>query len=62
MTDQLIPRQPRRLRQPTKAVLREHLAIAASELERTHAEIERLRFENKQLRQPWLKRLLRKSA
>lgn len=42
----LFPRQPRRMRQPRKDVLRDQLALAASE-------IETLRAENQRLRQPW---------
>lgn len=50
MTDQLFPRQPRRMRQPRKSILREQLAQAASE-------IERLRAENERLRAPWWRRI-----
>ncbi|QEN93599.1 hypothetical protein F0H33_09620 [Xanthomonas translucens pv. undulosa] len=50
MTDQLFPRQPRRMRQPRKSILREQLAQAASE-------IERLRAENECLRAPWWRRI-----
>ena len=46
MSDQLIPRQPRRMRQPRKDVLRDELARAAST-------IEHLTAENQRLRQPW---------
>lgn len=49
MTDQLIPKQPRVMHQPRKDVLREQLALAATE-------IERLRAENEKLRAPVLKR------
>lgn len=57
MTGQLFPRQPRRMRQPPKSLLREQLAQAATE-------IERLRAENERLRAPWWRRitLSRRSA
>lgn len=42
----LIPRQPRRMKQPRKDVLREQLALAAAEIER--------------LRTPWWRRIFRK--
>lgn len=42
----LFPRPPRRMRQPRKDVLRDQLALAATE-------IETLRAENQRLRQPW---------
>lgn len=58
----LFPKPKRRMVQPAKAVLYEHLRVAAEELERTHAENETLRAENARLRRPWWKRLLRKSA
>lgn len=32
--EQLFPREPRRMKQPTKDALREHLALAATEIER----------------------------
>lgn len=51
----LIPRQPRRLRQPTKAKLREELARAASTIEQQQAVIE-------QLRTPWWRRIFRRAA
>lgn len=51
----LIPREPRRLKQPTKARLREELARAATE-------IERLRIENEHLRTPWWRRLIKRKA
>ncbi len=50
MTDQLFPRQPRRLKQPTKDVLRQHLA-------RVTEENIRLRAENERLRAPWWRRI-----
>ncbi|KMM77044.1 hypothetical protein ACP93_02445 [Xanthomonas sp. NCPPB 1128] len=43
MTDQLFPRQPRRLKQPTKDLLRQHLASITEENIRLRAEVERLR-------------------
>lgn len=52
MNDQLIPKQPRRLLQPSKQVLRDQLALAATE-------IERLRWKLDWLKQPWWKRLFR---
>lgn len=52
MSDQLIPRQPRRLRQPSKQVLRDQLALAATEIERLRGEVERLS-------KPWWKRMAR---
>ncbi|WP_161809456.1 hypothetical protein [Stenotrophomonas panacihumi] len=51
MTDQLFPKPPKRMRQPRKDTLREELARAADE-------IERLRTENEQLRQPWWRRVM----
>lgn len=51
----LIPRQPRRMRQPTKDQLRDSLARAADE-------IQRLRLENERLRRPWWRRIWRKAA
>ncbi len=52
---QLIPRQPRRMQQPRKDVLREQLALAAETIERQAATIEHLRT-------PWWRRLWRKVA
>lgn len=52
---QLFPRPPRRMRQPTKATLREHLAAAADEIERQRVEIERLS-------RPWWKRLRQRAG
>lgn len=46
----LFPRPPRRMRQPRKDVLRDQLALAATE-------IEALRSENERLRTPWWVRL-----
>lgn len=51
----LIPRAPRRMRQPRKDQLRDELARMAEENIR-------LRQENEQLRRPWWRRLLRKEA
>lgn len=50
LTDQLFPRAPRRMKQPTKDTLRDQLALAASEIERQRAVIERLRT-------PWWRRI-----
>ena len=55
MTAQLFPKEPRRLKQPTKAALRQQLALAADE-------IARLRIENEQLRASWWRRLIRSKA
>jgi len=49
----LFPKPKRRMRQPAKAVLYDHLRVAAEELERTHAENEQLREENNRLRRWW---------
>ncbi|WP_312318889.1 hypothetical protein [Stenotrophomonas sp.] len=43
MNPQLFPRQPRRMRQPAKEVLRDQLATAADEVIRLRAENQRLR-------------------
>ncbi|WP_312320681.1 hypothetical protein [Stenotrophomonas sp.] len=43
MNPQLFPRQPRRMRQPPKEVLRDQLATAADEVIRLRAENQRLR-------------------
>ena len=59
---ELFPKTKRRMVQPAKAVLYDHLRVAAEELERTHAENETLRAENARLRLPWWKRVLRKAA
>lgn len=55
MTEQLFPRKPRRMKQPTKALLREYLDNATRELERVKAENERLRM-------PWWRRIIRSKA
>ena len=47
---ELFPKPKRRMVQPPKAVLYDHLRVAAEELERTHAENEALREENARLR------------
>lgn len=49
---ELFPKPKRRMVQPAKAVLYDHLRVAAEELERTHAENETLRAENARLRLP----------
>ena len=41
-TPQLFPREPRRMKQPTKDTLREHLARAASEIERLRGIVQRV--------------------
>ncbi len=43
MTAQLFPREPRRMKQPPKDLLREQLAVAADEVIRLRAENLRLR-------------------
>ncbi|WP_312705259.1 hypothetical protein [Stenotrophomonas lactitubi] len=43
MTAQLFPREPRRVKQPAKDVLREQLVVAADEAIRLRAEVLRLR-------------------
>ncbi|WP_414490550.1 hypothetical protein [Stenotrophomonas maltophilia] len=43
MNAQLFPREPRRMKQPAKDVLREQLAVAADEVIRLRAEVLRLR-------------------
>lgn len=45
-TGDLIPRLPRRMKQPKKAALRDQLATVT-------AEVIRLREENERLRRPW---------
>lgn len=44
MTTPLIPREPRRMRQPSKDELRKQLATAADEMMRLRAENDRLRW------------------
>ena len=57
MTSQppLIPRQPRQMKHPRKAMLRDAVVALT-------AENIRLREENARLRLPWWKRVLRKAA
>lgn len=43
MTAQLFPREPRRMKQPAKDVLREQLVVAADEVISLRAEVLRLR-------------------
>lgn len=43
MSDQLFPREPRRMKQPAKDVLREQLSIAADRIIELSAENQRLR-------------------
>ena len=56
MGDQLFPREPRRMKQPAKDVLREQLVVAADEVIRLRAEVLRMRDAatqaTKQLRAP----------
>lgn len=54
-TGDLIPRAPRRMKQPRKDLLREQLALAATTIEQQRAELERLRA-------PWWRRIWRKAA
>lgn len=51
----LIAREPRRMRQPKKELLRQAL-------EDMTAEVIRLRTENEQLRRPWWRRLITRKA
>lgn len=74
MSDQLIPRQPKRKRQPSAELMRQQLALAADEIIRLRGMlaiyVRNPRWpgsppdENpfKQTRRPWWKRLLRKPA
>ncbi|WP_165394480.1 hypothetical protein [Pseudoxanthomonas winnipegensis] len=55
MTGQLFPKPPRRLKQPTKAVLRQQLATITEEVIQLRAEVEHLRA-------PWWRRLIRRKA
>lgn len=50
MSDQLIPRLPRKKKQPTAQQMREQLAAAADT-------IASLRAENERLRRPWWRKL-----
>lgn len=43
MPDQLFPREPRRMKQPAKDVLREQLVVAANRIIEQAEEIQRLR-------------------
>lgn len=43
MADQLFPREPRRMKQPAKDVLREQLVVAANRIIERAEEIQRLR-------------------
>ncbi|OBU73916.1 hypothetical protein A9K61_04415 [Stenotrophomonas maltophilia] len=43
MTEQLFPREPRRMKQPAKDVLREQLVVAANRIIEQAEEIKRLR-------------------
>lgn len=52
---EMFPKPKRRMVQPPKAVLYDHLRVAAEELERTHA-------ENARLRRPWWRRIFRSAA
>ena len=51
MTAQLFPREPRRMKQPAKDVLREQLVVAADEVIRLRAEVLRLRGQMNQATQ-----------
>ncbi|HYG07720.1 MAG TPA: hypothetical protein VD865_15110 [Stenotrophomonas sp.] len=55
MTDQMFPKPPKRMRQPTKHYLRTCLAETAEENAR-------LRAENERLRQPWWRRFFQRRA
>lgn len=55
MTDQLFPRDPRRMRQPKKEALREAVTVLTDELIRQRA-------ENERLRRPWWRRLFQRKA
>jgi len=48
MNAQLFPREPRRMKQPAKDVLREQLVVAADEVIRLRAEVLRLRGQMNQ--------------
>ena len=48
----LIPREPRRMKQPRKDVLRDQLALAATTIETQRAQLERLQT-------PWWRRIWR---
>jgi len=48
MTTQLFPREPRRMKQPAKDMVREQLVVAADEVIRLRAEVLRLRGQMNQ--------------
>ncbi|WP_414617000.1 hypothetical protein [Stenotrophomonas muris] len=52
MNAQLFPREPRRMKQPAKDVLREQLVVAADEVIRLRAEVLRLRGQIYQATEP----------
>lgn len=54
-TRDLIPREPRRMRQPRKELLRDAVAALTDENIRLRLEVERLRT-------PWWRRIWRKAA
>lgn len=62
MTLHMFPRPLRRMKQPRKEVLRDHLAQAATAIAQKDAEIAHLRAVITHLRRPWWRRLLRRSA
>lgn len=60
----LIPREPRKLRQPTKEVLREQLALAADEIIRLRAAMDGVTFASwgwsvETRKRPWWRRIFR---
>lgn len=66
-TRELIPRKPRRLKQPTKDVLREQLALAADEIIRLRQVIDTVKtlagwhdWQNPKPARPWWRRIFRK--
>lgn len=56
---QLVPKLPKRLHQPRKALLREHLAEAADTIIAQGEQLEAQRIELETLRLPWWRRLWR---
>lgn len=56
---QLVPKLPKRLHQPRKALLREHLAAAADTIIAQAETIESQREQLETLRAPWWRRLWR---